>query len=73
MTDQTTPPAVQVPAADRATALSETERRMLSYALDQAQEHIWSRDGFTDEDQAAVHSLRRLADETPAAETEKKG
>lgn len=49
--------------ADRATVLTDTERTMLTYALDEAQEHIWYRDGFTDEDQAAVTSLRRLADE----------
>ncbi|WP_432111394.1 hypothetical protein [Streptomyces sp. YPW6] len=48
--------------ADRAATLTEAERTMLTYALDQAQEHIWSRDGFTDEDQAAVTSLRALAD-----------
>ncbi|MFG3276201.1 hypothetical protein [Streptomyces luteogriseus] len=49
--------------ADRAAALTDAERTMLTYALDQAQEHIWSRDGFTDEDQAAVDSLRRMANE----------
>lgn len=43
--------------------LSDSERKMLTYALDQAQEHIWSRDGFTDDDQAAVTSLRRMTDE----------
>lgn len=48
---------------DRAAMLTETERTMLTYALDQAQDRIWSDDGFTDEDQAAVTSLRRLADE----------
>ena len=59
---------VPPPPADRAAALTEAERTMLAYALDQAQEHIWSRDGFTDEDQAAVTSLRRLAAEAPAPE-----
>lgn len=54
----------------RADALTEAERTMLTYALDQAQEHIWSRDGFTDEDQAAVTSLRRLAAETQPSEPE---
>ncbi|CAL9369780.1 hypothetical protein [Streptomyces sp. enrichment culture] len=44
----------------QAEALSPAERTMLGYALDQAQERIWSEDGFTDEDQAAVDSLRRL-------------
>jgi hypothetical protein len=57
------------PATDRAAALSPAERTMLRYALDQVQKHIWSRDGFTDEDQAAIDSLRRVADEAqPAAE-----
>jgi hypothetical protein len=40
--------------------LNEAERRMLAYALDEAQEKIWSEGGFTDEDQGAVDSLRRL-------------
>ncbi|MEY9995850.1 hypothetical protein ABIE67_007882 [Streptomyces sp. V4I8] len=48
-------------SADRAAVLTDAERTMLAYALDQAQERIWSEDGFTDEDQAAVTSLRRLA------------
>lgn len=43
--------------------LSDAERTMLTYALDQAQERIWSEDGFTDEDQAAVTALRRLTAE----------
>jgi hypothetical protein len=43
--------------------LTDAERTLLRYALDQAQEHIWSRDGFTDEDQAAVDSLKRIAGE----------
>ncbi|WP_309031343.1 hypothetical protein [Streptomyces alfalfae] len=59
--------------ADRAAALTDAERTMLTYALNEAQEHIWSRDGFTDEDQAALDSLRRLAAEaqpaTPDTET----
>ncbi|MFE0800105.1 hypothetical protein [Streptomyces sp. NPDC058812] len=54
-------------AATQTAALSPTERTMLGYALDQAQERIWSEDGFTDEDQAALDSLRRLAAEEPAA------
>jgi hypothetical protein len=57
--------AVPAPATDRAAVLTAAERTMLAYALDQAQEKIWSEDGFTDEDQAAVTSLRRMADETP--------
>ncbi|MEU8756251.1 hypothetical protein AB0C88_37765 [Streptomyces chartreusis] len=43
---------------DEAAPFTDSERTMLAYALDEAQEHIWSRDGFTDEDQAAVDSLR---------------
>ncbi|WP_282084063.1 hypothetical protein [Streptomyces tendae] len=54
-------------ATTQAAALSPTERTMLGYALDQAQERIWSDDGFTDEDQAAVDSLRRLTAAQPAA------
>lgn len=57
------PAVVPSAPADRAAALSEAERTMLAYALDQAQERIWSDDGFTDEDQAAVDSLKRLAGE----------
>lgn len=59
-----------VPPADRAAGLTEAERTMLTYALDQAQEKIWSEDGFTDEDQAAVDSLRQLAAGTPQPETQ---
>lgn len=43
--------------------LNSAERTMLRYALDLAQQNIWSQDGFTDEDQAAVDSLKRLAGE----------
>lgn len=49
--------------------LTETERAMLRYALDRAQEQIWSEGGFTNEDQAAVTSLRRIA----GAETQQPG
>ncbi|MFI7096810.1 hypothetical protein [Streptomyces lydicus] len=45
------------------TELTTTERDMLRYALDLAQEKIYSRgDEFTDDDQNAVDSLRRLLD-----------
>ncbi|MYU20781.1 hypothetical protein [Streptomyces sp. SID8352] len=54
-------------AATETAALNPAERTMLTYALDQAQERIWSEDGFTHEDQAAVDSLRRLTVEQPAA------
>ena len=60
--------AVAAPPTEQTAALTDAERTMLTYALDQAQEHIWSRDGFTDEDQAAVTSLRRLAAETQPPE-----
>lgn len=43
------------------TDLTEAERTMLRYALDLMQEKIWSEGGFTDEDQAAVDSLRARA------------
>jgi hypothetical protein len=62
--------AVLPASLDRADALSQAERTMLTYALDQAQERIWSEGGFTEEDQAAVTSLRRMADETPQPETQ---
>jgi hypothetical protein len=58
--------AGQAPTPDRTAVLSDAERQMLNYALNQAQVRMWSVGGFTDEDQAAVVSLRRLADE-PAA------
>ncbi|WP_326592794.1 hypothetical protein [Streptomyces brevispora] len=61
--------AVLPAPVDRAAVLTDAERTMLTYALDQAQERIWSDDGFTDEDQAAVTSLRRLADEAQQPET----
>ncbi|MFG3287291.1 hypothetical protein ACGF3G_00510 [Streptomyces sp. NPDC048179] len=44
------------------TTLSDAERKMLTFALDQAQERIWLEDGFTDGDQAAIDSLRRLTE-----------
>ncbi|WP_435597100.1 hypothetical protein [Streptomyces anulatus] len=48
--------------ADRA-ALTEAEQTMLNYALNQAQLRIWSGHGsHTEEEQAALVSLRRLAD-----------
>lgn len=60
----------ELPApADRAAVLSPAERTMLTYALNQAQLRIWSVGGVTDEEQAAVVSLRRLAGEAAATET----
>ncbi|MET9138867.1 hypothetical protein [Streptomyces parvulus] len=52
---------------DTARTLSPAERTMLGYALDQAQERIWSEGGFTEEDQAAVDSLRRLTAVVPVS------
>jgi len=43
--------------------LTEAERRFLSFALDQAAEEMFLNDGFTDDDEAALESLRRLAAE----------
>jgi hypothetical protein len=63
-------PVAAPPTGQAGLVLTEDERTMLAYALDQAQEKIWSGDGFTDEDQAAVTSLRRLAAETPGPETQ---
>lgn len=40
------------------TELTENELRMLRFALDEAQEIVWSRDGFTEEDQTALDSLK---------------
>jgi hypothetical protein len=48
-------------AADRAAVLSDVERKMLNYALNQAQLRMWKTGKFTDEGQAALVSLRRLA------------
>lgn len=39
--------------------LSEDELRMLHFALFEVQEILWSRDGFTDEDQEALNSLKK--------------
>ncbi|MFJ2961214.1 hypothetical protein ACIPIC_02755 [Streptomyces collinus] len=61
--------AVLPAPTDRAAVLSQTERGMLRYALDLAQEQMFSRgDEFGDGDQAAVDSLRRMADEAQPAE-----
>lgn len=38
--------------------LTEDELRMLRFALDEAQEVLWSRGGFTDGDQEALDSLK---------------
>jgi hypothetical protein len=47
-----------------ASGLTTTERAILGYALDLAQDQIYARgDEFTDDDQAAVDTLRLMADE----------
>ncbi|MFI9598883.1 hypothetical protein ACIHCX_03210 [Streptomyces sp. NPDC052043] len=57
------PEPVDRPAA----GLSQTERDMLRYALDLAQEQMFSRgDEFGEDDQPALDRLRRLACEQPA-------
>ena len=63
---RTAAPAAQSPAAPAA-RLSETERRMLEYALDLADEEV-ARDGseFSDDEEDALAELRRLAGEQPA-------
>lgn len=38
--------------------LTEDEIRMLRFALDEAQEIVWSRDGFTEQDQEALDNLK---------------
>lgn len=43
--------------------LTDAEKAMLAYALDLAQGQILSEEGFTEEDQAALDSLRRMADQ----------
>lgn len=40
------------------TELSDAERQMLEFALREAQEMLWSCEGFTEEDQAALDSLK---------------
>jgi hypothetical protein len=58
--------AVLPEPADRTAVLSDAERQMLNYALNQAQLRMWSVGGFTDEEQTAVVSLRRMT-AAPAA------
>ncbi|MET9012293.1 hypothetical protein ABZX74_15445 [Streptomyces olivaceoviridis] len=67
------PTDVVSPPTNRAAVLGEAERKMLEYALALAQDKIWSLDGFTDEDQAALNSLRRLAVEAHGTETQQQG
>lgn len=48
-------------AEARAAALDDHERQFLTFALDLAADRVLSEDGFTDEDDAALASLRRMA------------
>lgn len=51
-------------AVDRAAVLSPAEQNMLRFALDLTQEHLLSRgDEFTDDHQAVLEKLRRMADQ----------
>ncbi|WP_237313822.1 hypothetical protein [Streptomyces sp. AMCC400023] len=64
------PAAVSVvpPATNQTALLSGAERQFLTFALDLAFDRMVSDDGFTDEDEAALAKLRRLAAEaTPVA------
>lgn len=53
------------PRATVSETVAEDERGMLRFALGLAQEKVWSEGGFSDDDQAALDSLRRLAGEAP--------
>ncbi|MBE4735741.1 ParB N-terminal domain-containing protein [Streptomyces caniscabiei] len=54
--------------ADRAAVLSDAERTMLGWALDQAQLRMWKTGKHTAEEQAALVSLRRMAVESAAVD-----
>lgn len=61
--------AVLPAPTDRAAALSPTERTMMTFALNQAQLRVWAHpEKHTEEDQAALVSLRRLVYEQPVAD-----
>lgn len=38
-------------------------KNMLKFALDEAQEKVWSREGFTEDDQRALDQLNELVDQ----------
>lgn len=60
--------------AARAAPLSAAERQFLTFALELAADEMASRgDEFDDEDDAALTTLRRMADETPQPETHRCG
>ncbi|MCI3271422.1 hypothetical protein [Streptomyces cylindrosporus] len=52
-------------AEEQLAALTEADRRFLTFALDQAAEEMSLGDGFTDADQSALDKLRRIANEQP--------
>ena len=54
------------PPADQTAVLTAAERQFLRFALDLAFDRMVSDDGFTDEDEAALARLRRMAAETVA-------
>lgn len=39
---------------------TEGEMKMLRFALDEAQEIVWSRDGFTEKDQVDLSNVRAM-------------
>ncbi|MGW1433093.1 hypothetical protein ACWD6K_31295 [Streptomyces sp. NPDC002431] len=47
--------------------LNDAERQFLTFALDLAADEMASRDGFTDEDEAALEMFRRMAAEPDGA------
>jgi hypothetical protein len=55
------PDEPQDPTGAPAPMLSDGERSFLAYALDLADDAMASEDGFTDDDRAALASLRKLA------------
>jgi hypothetical protein len=62
--------AVLPAPTDQTAALTAAERQFLRFALDLAQEQMFSRgDEFDSADEAALARLRRMADETQPAET----
>jgi hypothetical protein len=62
--------AVLPATTDQTAALTDREKAMLGFALEMAQEEIHARSlDFTDDDKAALDSLRRMADEAQPAET----
>jgi hypothetical protein len=62
--------AAELASVDRVAVLSDTDRKFLTFALDLAADQMASRgDEFDAEDEDSAERLRRVADETPQAET----